>query len=308
MIITVGEAVVDFLPERNLDGARTFRPVLGGSAFNVALGLGRLGVPVGYVWALSSDLFGARFAEALEEADVDTDRIVFVDEPSTLAFVGIDKGEPHFDFFDIGSAGRQFDPADTSPLGGDVELVHCGSYVLGTEPIGSFVEDFISDEVEERLISLDLNIRPKLVDDEAAYRQRLTRMVDQADIVKASMDDIRWLYPGQPPEMVMEYWLEGGATIAIITRGDLGVHVATDDFVLSKPAHAVDVRDTLGAGDAFMAGFLAGLVDADVLTAEGFKGLNEDRLEHATILGQRVAAYVCTQGGADMPWRYEVTG
>ena len=308
MIITLGEAVMDFVPERNLDGALTFRPVPGGSAFNVALCLGRLGVPAGYLWAISTDPFGSRFVEALEESGVDTDRIVFTSRASTLAFIQNRDGKPLFSIYDAESAGRNFDPTDASALSDDVALLHMGSYVLGTEPVGNHLEEFANDEVDNRLISLDLNIRADLIDDVDLYRQRLTRMIDLADIVKASADDIDWLYPEQPPEAVMEFWLESGATIAIITRDSDGVQIATDETVLSKPAHSVDVKDTVGAGDAFMAGFLAGLEDTGVLTPEGFKGLNDDRLEHATILGQRCAAYVCAQTGADMPWRYEITG
>lgn len=308
MILTVGEAVIDFLPERNLDGARTYRPMLGGSAFNVALGLGRLGTPCGYMWALSNDLFGARFVEALEEADVDVGRIVYSDQPSTLAFVDFVENQPTFAIFDNASAGRDFDPGDASALDDDTVLVHMGSYVLGTEPVAGLLEEFAEDEIDNRLFSLDLNIRADLVDKVSAYRKRLARMIELADIVKGSAEDIAWLYPGQPPEMVMEYWLESGATIAIVTHAAGGVHVATDQYVIAKPAHTVNVADTVGAGDAFMAGFLNGLHATGVLTKDGFKGLSEERLEHATIIGLRCAAFVCAQNGAEMPWRFEISG
>lgn len=308
MILTVGEAVMDFLPERNLDGARTFRPVLGGSAFNVALGLGRLGIPAGYMWSLSTDLFGARFVAALEEADVDVGRVVFAPQPTTLAFIDVKGSTPEYAIFDNGSAGRLFEPGDASVLDEETVLVHTGSFVLGTEPIGTRLEEFAEAEVENRLFSLDLNVRANLVEDEETYRQRLARMIELADIVKASAEDIMWLYPGQPPEMVMEHWLETGTTIAIVTRDADGVNVATDQYVLSKPAHQVAVVDTVGAGDGFMAGFLGGLESTGVLTTKGFKGLTEERLEHATILGQRCAAFVCAHAGTEMPWRYEISG
>ena len=308
MILTVGEAVIDFLPERNLDGARVFRPLLGGSAFNVALGLGRLGIPAGYMWSLSNDLFGNRFVDALEEADVDIGRIVYSSNPTTLAFVDTKNGKPEFAIYDNKSAGRTFDPGDTSALDDDVSLVHMGSYVLGTEPVGTMLEDFVDDEVENRLFSLDLNVRAELIDDVPAYRERLTRLIEQMDIVKASADDIDWLYPGQPPEIVVESWLEAGATIAIVTRDADGVLVASDQWVVSKPAHRVELVDTVGAGDAFMAGFLGGLESPGVLSTAGFNNLSEERLEHATILGQRCSAFVCAHAGAEMPWRFEIAG
>jgi len=242
VIITVGEAVVDFIPENNLDGARTYRPLLGGSAFNVALGLGRLGVPAGYMWSLSTDLFGDRFVEALEEADVSTERVLFSHKPSTLIFHEMENGKPIQAIFDTESAGQTFDPGDVSALDDEVVLIHMGSFVLGSEPVGTQLEAFANDEVDNRLISLDLNVRPQLVSDYDSYPQRLARMIGLADIVKASAEDIRWLYPNQPPELVMEHWLESGATIAIITRDEEGVIVATDDQVISKPAHAVNLQ------------------------------------------------------------------
>ncbi|PLX39267.1 MAG: carbohydrate kinase [Hyphomicrobiales bacterium] len=311
MILVVGEAVVDFLAQST--GAKpagsinhSFRPTLGGSPFNVALGLGRLGTPVAYSWAISTDLFGKGFLDALAEADVNLDRVVRSPLPSTLSFIDTIDGEPRYAFFDTASAGRYFDPADITDLSDEISLLHVGSYVLGTEPVGSLVEEMVIEEAEHRLISLDLNVRPSLVEDEPAYRERLTRMMEVADIIKASAEDLAWLYPDVTHDYMVEAWLEAGAALAIVTLGAKGARIASAGYDVTKPAPPTFLIDTIGSGDAFMAGFLAGLDDHGAFSEDGLSGLGVENLEESFALARRCAALVCGRAGADMPWRHEL--
>ena len=306
VILSIGEAVVDFFSAPLQDGTFGFRPVLGGSPFNLALGLGRLGTPVGYSWALSTDLFGGLFLDALTDADVDVNRIVHTSLPSTLAFVDTSAKQPRYAFFDHESAGRVFDPVDASSLTDDIAVLHTGSFALGTEPVGSRLENLLTVEAGARLISLDINVRPELVDDDDAYRSRLTRLMAIADIIKASDEDLAWLYPDVPHDFVIEAWLEAGAAICAITLGPRGARVSSTGFDQIRPPHARDVVDTVGAGDAFMAGFLASLEESGAFRANGLARLNSHALEAALDFGQRASAHVCAHRGAEMPWRYEL--
>ena len=112
MIVTCGEALIDMLPRKGADGAAVFQPFAGGSVFNVAIGLGRLGVPTGFFGGLSTDFFGTTLREALEKSRVDVSFANLSDRPTTLAFVTLIDGQARYAFFDEHSAGRMLTDAD----------------------------------------------------------------------------------------------------------------------------------------------------------------------------------------------------
>ena len=107
MIVSCGEALIDFLPRLGADGAAVFRPFAGGSPFNVAIAVGRLGSPAGFIGGLSTDFFGETLRDALKASNVDLGLANMSDRPTTLAFVRIENGDARYAFFDEGSAGRR---------------------------------------------------------------------------------------------------------------------------------------------------------------------------------------------------------
>src|SRR5690606_25555496 len=162
MIVSCGEALIDFLPLAVPGGPAGFAPHVGGSPFNVAVALGRLGGRAGFLGGLSRDLFGEMLAGALHAAGVDTTLACFSDRPTTLAFVTVVNGDARYAFFDEGSAGHMLTGADLPALPKTVTALHFGSFSLAEEPCGSAFEALMQGEQNERVISLDINVRPAL--------------------------------------------------------------------------------------------------------------------------------------------------
>src|SRR5690349_2592343 len=129
MIVSCGEALIDFLPVTGGDGGRVFRPLLGGSSFNIALAMARLGVPTGFLARLSTDFFGDLLLDCMAENGIDTGLVRRADEPTTLAFVDAQPGEePRYAFFANGAADRRLAPDDLPPMLPDSVLcLHFGS-------------------------------------------------------------------------------------------------------------------------------------------------------------------------------------
>ena len=306
-VLVAGEALIDFLPLPLSEGTG-YRPVPGGSPYNVAIGLARLGVPTGFVGRLSLDPFGRLLRRHLGANGVDRRYVLEGEGPSTLAFITEGTGcEPEYTFFTEGVADHQLHPKDLpADLPADVRALHFGSYSMACEPIGSTLLRWAEQEHEERLISFDPNLRPALLGDPDRYRERLGRWLQVARIVKASRADVEILYPGDSIEAVAARWLAQGARLVIITRGDEGVSGFLAEGRLDLPGEPVDVVDTVGAGDAFMAGLLAGLDRHGLLGLEVQAAWSPRTLQPVLAYAQRVAAITCTRPGADPPDRQTV--
>ena len=306
-VLVAGEALIDFLPVPLSEGTG-YRPVPGGSPFNVAIGLARLGVSVGFVGRLSSDRFGRLLRGHLQRNNVDLSHLLAGEGPSTLAFVSTTpESEPEYTFFTKGAADQRLHPEDLPVhLPAHVGALHFGSYSIACEPIGSTLLGWAEQEHEERLVAFDPNLRPALIGDSDRYRDRLARWLQVAHIVKASSADVEILYPGDSIEAVAARWLAQGAKLVVITRGADGVSgfLVEDRFDLS--GEPVDVVDTVGAGDAFMAGLLAGLNRHGLLSLEAQAEWSPQALHPVLAYAQRVAAITCTRSGANPPDRRAV--
>ena len=306
MIVSCGEALIDFIPARAEDGEVAYRPAAGGSPYNVALALGRLGAKAGFMGGLSADFFGSLLSSVLETSKVDLSHTVRTDRPTVLAFVSFGNGEPRYAFYDEGSAARLFDPAEAGSLGPEVECLHAGSISLAAEPVASHIERLFFAQAGRRVLSIDPNIRPSLVRDEPSYRARLDRMLGAADVVKVSRADLQWLAPGTDPREWARARIEGGAALVVLTAGSEGARAITAALDVRQPALSVEVVDTVGAGDAFTAGLLWALQSHGLLSREALRAVSEPDLRAALELAVRVAALTCTRAGANPPWRDEL--
>lgn len=293
MIVACGEAIVDLLPEE-VDGALMYRPVLGGSLYNVAVGIAQLGGASGYLWELSSDDLGKRLLDNLRTVGVNTDGVRVADRPSVIAVVDLSKDEPTYAIADPGGLMRNTVPPSI-PAG--TTCIHIGSAVLAQRPVADHI---LAAAAAAPLVSVDFNVRPPSVDDWAAYRDFLIDVARKADIVKASTADLEALGIADPV-MFMKARLDEGAALAVMTAAENGAHAFTKSGEAFAPTRATHLVDTVGAGDAFMCGCLAHLQNEKGLTRPILEGLGDDDLLAMLAHGQKAAAVVCSRRGAAMP-------
>ena len=293
MILCAGEALIDMLPRDTADGPG-FYPATGGAVFNTAIALGRLGAPVALHTGLSSDLFGQRLSAALAASTV-VNRAAVSDRPTTLAFVTLTDGHAEYAFYDEGTAGRMLTPAEAPDMSG-IAALFVGGISLAVEPCARAYEALALGHAHLPIM-IDPNIRPSFIADAEAFRARLDRLLAVADIVKLSDEDMDWL--GLAPAEV----LAAGPSVLCLTEGARGVRAVTRDGEIHVPAPTVQVVDTVGAGDTFNAGVLAGLHRAGAL---GKGQPSEADLRTAIELGVAAAAITVGRAGADPPWDREL--
>jgi fructokinase len=306
MIICCGEALIDFLPRKSADGADVYQPFNGGSIFNTAIALGRLGIATGYFGGLSVDFFGDSLAAGLKASNVDLRYVIRSPWPTTLAFVKLDNGHARYSFFDENSSGRMLAKKDLPKLPPKVKALHFGSISLIAEPGGTTLEALMKRESKSRVICLDPNIRPGFIKDRRAYLARLARLIAMADILKISDEDIAWLTGSKDIARAARKWLKAGAKIVAVTKGGEGVEAFTAGYRLALPAVKVKVADTVGAGDTFTAGLLAALSRARRLDKKKLATVAAGDLEAALAFAARAAAVTVSRPGADPPWAREL--
>ncbi|MDQ0393118.1 carbohydrate kinase family protein [Labrys monachus] len=308
MILVCGEALIDFLPVKSADGREAYRPVVGGSPFNTAVGIGRLGGDVGFCAALSTDFFGDRLAEALERSKVSLNYVVRAPRSSMLAFVSMGDGEPEYAFIDDASAGRLFSPErDAPPIGEEVSMIWTGSVALINDPIASAYEKLYFDNKGRRVLGMDPNVRPTVVTDAAAYRARMKRMTEAAEIVKVSKADLLWLYPGIDPAAWARDLVGGGASLVVLTDGANGAEGYGRGFEAKSPVVPVDtVVDTVGAGDSYSSGLLTVLQRRGVVSIDRVGQIDQAIAQEAMDYAARTAAITVSREGADPPWNFEM--
>jgi fructokinase len=302
MIIVAGEALVDLVPAGPRGSAAPaghdgLRVHCGGGPFNTARWLARLGQPVDFLGTLSDDALGRRLRGALHEDGVALRLAVSTALPTTLALAQLD---------DSGSATYRFYTAQTaapaltadyalSVLPDRLEALHVGSLGLVLHPIAEAVVGAV-DAVADRgeLVMLDPNIRAPLIADRDRYLDRFWRVLRRATVLKLSVDDLEWLVPDQTPRDAARCLREAGPEVVLLTDGPKGAIVVgateSEDLLVAPPT--VRVVDTIGAGDAFNAGFLAHW------RHHGWRLDDRDEVAAAARFACGVAARACAHAGA----------
>jgi len=306
MILCCGEALIDFLPRKGADGADVYQPFNGGSIYNTAIALGRLGAPVSYFGGISTDFFGDSLVAGLKESNVDIRPAKIQALDTTLAFVKLTNGQARYVFVDAASAGRMVTKKDLPKLAKSCAALHFGSISLIPEPCASAFETLMKREAKSRVISLDPNIRASLIKSKRDHMARLNRLVAMADILKISDEDVHWMTGHHDLAKAAKAWLKKGPKIVAITKGGEGVEVYTKAFSFAHKAPSVVVADTVGAGDTFTAGLLATLLKDGNLTKKNIAAISEDDLRHAADSAARAAAITCSRPGANPPWAKEM--
>lgn len=305
-IAVLGEALID-LAESGDDEPRLALP--GGSPYNVAIGLARLGHPTAFVGRLSSDPLGAVLRRHAQRSGVDLGLAVEASQPSTIALVELEDGAARYSFHTEGTADFQWTDAELARIPDTIAALHFGSLASWTAPGDAPITRRVAALRPQALISYDPNVRPTLQPDRVEARATVERILPLVHLAKTSEEDLAWLYPEVAIEQVTQRWLELGPRLVVVTRGAAGSSAYTPVAAVQRPARAVEMVDTIGAGDAFTAGLLDALAAKDLLGRRG-----ADRLASLTapVLGELldaaalVAALTCARAGANPPRRAEV--
>lgn len=332
LVTCMGESLIDFVPlnaagqgegvfgpgggkpedqgEVLLKGAmRTdFRMYPGGSIFNVAVGLARLGQHSAFAGKIAEDFFGHHLLRTLKTEGVDTRFVTTAKAQSALAFVTVEEGEPAFSFYGEGTADTLL-TADDVPetLYQETAILHVGSVSLlrGTTP--ATVLATVERLKGKALLSLDPNIRANLIHDEPKYRALFQHLIAFTDILKLSDADLAWLLPGASVEEALLHMCGLGPALVIVTQGEKGIVARSgSSHTIQVPTVPVCVIDTVGAGDAFCAGVLAWPADQAITARERVLALSEPELRAVLNFASAVAALNCAQAGANPPRRSEV--
>jgi fructokinase len=301
--IVIGEALID-LATPAADGSAVARP--GGSPMNVAVGLARLGEQTGFAGRLSTDPFGTILRQHLERSEVDLRHVVTAAERSTIALVRLAGGHATYEYA-LGPD-FQWSADELAFLPGGALAVHFGSLASWLPPGSAAIAAAVSRlrRSGSVLISYDPNVRPALQPDPVSARQQIEQSVGLAHVVRASLDDVQWLYgPEADVDAVAGVWLALGAELVVITMGADGATAwASGQPPVSRPGFLTAVSDTVGAGDAFTSGLLDALARRGLLAPGSLTALG-DAAKLAGILDEasRIAAITCSRPGADPPSR-----
>ena len=307
LLASMGELVIDFIPVPGPGGSTAFQMCAGGSPFNVALGMARLGAPTAFVSKASTDYFGRFLRGHLAQEGVDL-RFLASDEAfSTLAFVAYDDGEPSYSFYGDDTADTHLRPADLpDALFDELSIAHVGSISLLRGETPATIVQAVERLKGRALISFDPNIRAGLIKDRPAYDALLTRVFKLADVVKISAADLAWLMPGVPLESAARALQAHGAGLVVVTRGGAGALALRGSDLIITPQFPVNVVDTVGAGDAFSGGLLAELGRLCVVNRAALDGLPLAALQDALHFAAVTAALTCATAGANPPTRAAV--
>ncbi len=298
----IGEAIVDLVPA---DESLSFKASPGGSPYNVAIGLARLGLSTTLMARLSDRHLGRILREHAAAEGIHLDAAPHASEPATLAVVSLDHdARASYDFYAEGTADWQWTASEISCAPEAPAVVHFGSLASWTHP-GDEQIYLLAQRMRERgdvLVSYDPNVRPGLLEDRDHGRQLVERNVRLAHLARASAEDVEWLYPGRSTDDVAQHWLGLGSTVVVLTDGSRGADAFTaHGDAIHRPARPVTVIDTVGAGDSFTAGLIASLVRRNQHSPAQLRQRLAGELSSAVDDAILVATLTCERPGADPP-------
>lgn len=307
MLLSCGDALIDFLPVRSVDGREAYVPVVGGSCLNVAVAMARLEAPAGFVGGISTDVFGEMIAKHALGSGVDLRYALRSSHQATLAFVRFIDGEPHYAFYDEQTAARHWEYRRGSIPFGEIDAIHVGSTTLIDAKMAARTLAMLEDARGVASISFDPNCRPDLVGDKIAYARRMEAFAARADILRMSEPDFEFLYGGSDREAKAKALIAAGGTLMIVTRGGrttLAWHRSAGFVEVAAPH--VEIVDTIGAGDSFQGALLVALRDIGRIRVGALASLSADELRSVLSFAMACAAVTCGRAGADPPRRADM--
>ena len=304
MFIVCGEALFDVFSTGATPTGLGFDGRIGGSPFNVALGLARLGQTVGFCGGIGTGFAGDRLMQALADEGIAADAVARLDAPTTLSLIGLDaRGVPSYAFYGHGAADRLLRPEHLAAIPAAAKAFHFGSYAMVVQPVGATQRALVEREHKRCLISYDPNIRTNVEPDLAVWRDTLQWMLPRTHLLKVSDEDLALLYPGRPLAQFAAEALAAGTPLVVITRGGEGAIGYNRQGSVQMPPVRVDVIDTVGAGDTFQAALLTWAAETGRLTPDAFRQIDLAALREALAFAAQAAALTCSRRGADLPRR-----
>ena len=295
-----GEALIDLIPIRPGSDQRQVIP--GGGPANTAHALARLDIPTEFIGGLSDDQYGKQMRAEFMAGRVG---LTFTPEhqlPTCLAIVSIDlDGGATYEFKIDGTATFAFstenlpDPKLIMP-----EAIYIGTLATIIEPGASILKDWVLEAKDYAPIIYDPNIRSSVISDRSRYQEVVKEWVALSNVVKASEDDLAWLYPETDPLEIARSWFSIGVQLVVITKGENGIVGVTKNQEVSIPGVKVDVIDTVGAGD------IVGAVLVEALVEFGLEMLTSDLLSLTLHRAALAAAITCSRAGANPPTKAEL--
>lgn len=298
--LVIGECVADIVRTPGQPDV----PHPGGSPANVAYGLARLDHPTALLTQLGDDPSGKLITDHLRSAGVSLLSDAQHDIRTPTALVTLDEqGAARYDF-DIAWTLAAVEPPAAAP-----RHVHIGSIAAVTEPGAATTVALTARLRADATVSYDPNIRPELMGGHEHGVAGVERCVALSDLVKASDEDLAWLYPGEPAASIAARWLVSGPAVVFVTMGGKGAAAFTRDIEVTGAPVPTSVADTVGAGDSFMSATL------DALTGLGLTGaaarpalgaLDETTLAHVLLHAGTAAALTVSRPGANPPTTREL--
>ena len=295
-----GEALIDLIPVR--PGSDQRQAIPGGGPANTAHALARLDIPTEFIGGLSDDQYGQRMRSEFIAGRVG---LTFTPEhqlPTCLAIVSIDvDGGATYEFKIDGTATFAFttenlpDPKVIQP-----DAIYIGTLATIIEPGASILKDWIIQAKDYAPIIYDPNIRSSVISDRSRYQEVVKEWVALSNVVKASEDDLAWLYPETDPLEIARRWVSIGVQLVVITKGENGIVGVTENQEVSIPGVKVEVIDSVGAGDT------VGAVLVEALVEFGLEKLTRDLLSHTLHRAALAAAITCSRAGANPPTKAEL--
>jgi fructokinase len=308
MLLSCGDALIDFLPVKAADGRDAIVPVVGGSCLNIAIGMARLGIAAGFVGGISTDLFGRMIADHALSSGVELRYASRSRDLSTLAFVRSVAGEPQYAFYNAETASRSWIYRGGSIPFDAIDAVHVGSTTLVDAPSAAQTFAMVKEARGSTTISFDPNCRPNLVGNKSRYVACMADFAAAADIVRMSDADFEYLYGDSDYARRARSMISAGVSLVVVTHGMRGVQAwHCETGALKADAPTITVVDTIGAGDSFQSALLYALHALGRIGTGPLRAMTADELRRALSFASICAAITCGRVGADPPRRADIS-
>ena len=301
---------------QNQSEPEKFTAVAGGANANVAFALARREQPHQFLGRISNDLFGKQIRKHLADNKVSLDLSISAEEQSTLAFASIDEqGVADYSFYVDNTADWMWRaeelPTTDSMAEMDARAIQFGCLTTAMAPGNKLIETWLAEifDSEQLTLSHDLNMRPALGHDADSERERVEKLNRISTIIKASDADIEWLYPDRDFEEVAKEWMGGLSKLVVITKGAEGATLFRGQDRVDVPGLKIDLEDTVGAGDTFMANLLVELQSLEGLGEQPLKRIERldiEDIEKAVKIAVVASAIACEREGCQPPTLREI--